>query len=1097
MIQSLDSNTIRRISSGQVITRVEDVVKELIENSIDAQATSIEVRLVGDGLTSIVVKDNGLGIPESDRSAMALRYHTSKLEDFGGLNKVETYGFRGEALNSICAISESTQITTKTSKDPVAINYSLDRTGKIVDSKPVGITEGTTVVVMMLFSHVPVRRQTVQKNSSKVGKAVQNLLTTYALAHPNIRFFLKLIYDNAAKLNFKSGEWILPSMKSQMQLLNELYGVEFTNNVEFVVWDTDKETSLEIENENYDILDGSNDAKSKIVIEAILPKPDAKPPVIFKNSQSFIYVNNRPVISTRGEIKNIVSMVKSTYTEIACKHGWTANKKTPFMWINIKLPTYDYDINVEPSKNVAFFHKGERILSAIENLLINVYGSCQTVSLEKEYSVGKVPNTDFADSSSTNLNLSPISSELLYLSSNEPSLADDIVVDSSSFYQQSPAQNDPELVLLDVDDLNEPLPKNQVVSDKRKGKVTDHGSTSSQMSDQVTKKANKEKRNDVKASRSLEEWYKTAQTSDVPTTLSIVSSSSTPPRTNNDRRGSKSMTNHPQNDSTILPYDSINIAYEESDNEREHVFPNNKSNESSNQRKQKKKYPLGHTDSMDSSSSRRNSINSNSHDDGPVRKRSALDDTENIIRNMEGQVDNENSDDTYHENEGYTRKRTRTDETEDIAHSQGTSIDSCNTLGDTRKASDPLHMNETLTETHMEFETGLEPISADIMNAYEPTPPESIDETNIPERITLESEAGVSVSEQSRREPAGSKTSPKKQSTLPKQGSGVRTIVIGQPTVDVLRSDDASNVSTNDDVNRCQETSKRKAAQDARKALELTDTLNHEMRLTFVKQSICRKKNSMESSVKFIDVLSSITCLNKMDCGLWTLSRKLNDNIVNLLIVHGERIRELVTLQTLVTSTELLPTRKLTTPIDMELELLGSDRIISYLKSLSYDQIPDENGAGVWWNMINQKCITANGVKIRWREDSVDYFSNMMQHLATNSNETKDVSLASTRSGQTMKILAGEAKQLVKQEDAKIVKRDDEMRSRIEESTIFLLRKMPNFGNGISYIDYNDHEPPLVMVERKSDDEIWYNDQMVVKLLWRYNAESDEITREI
>ncbi|RIB11152.1 pms1 protein [Gigaspora rosea] len=133
MIQSLDNNTIRRISSGQVITKVEDVVKELIENSIDAQATSIEVRLVGDGLTSIVVKDNGLGIPESDRPAMALRYHTSKLEDFGGLSKVETYGFRGEALNSICAISESMQITTKTSKDPVAVNYLLDRTGKIVE----------------------------------------------------------------------------------------------------------------------------------------------------------------------------------------------------------------------------------------------------------------------------------------------------------------------------------------------------------------------------------------------------------------------------------------------------------------------------------------------------------------------------------------------------------------------------------------------------------------------------------------------------------------------------------------------------------------------------------------------------------------------------------------------------------------------------------------------------------------------------------------------------------------------------------------------------------------------------------------------------
>ncbi|CAG8719738.1 36348_t:CDS:10, partial [Racocetra persica] len=903
---------------GQVITRVEDVVKELIENSIDAQATSIEVRLVGDGLNSIVVKDNGSGIPENDRPVMALRYHTSKLEDFGGLSKVETYGFRGEALNSICAVSESTQITTKTSKDPVAINYSLDRTGKIVDSKPVGITEGTTVMVMMLFSHVPVRRQTAQRNSSKVGKAVQNLLTTYALAHPHIRFFLKLIYDNAARLNFKAGEWILPSMKSQMQSLNELYGVEFTNNVEFVVWDTDKETSLEIDNENCDILDGSNCAKSKIIIEAILPKPDAKPHIIFKNGQSFIYVNNRPVTATRGEIKNIVSIVKSTYTEIACKHGWTANKKTPFMWINIKLPTYDYDINVEPSKNVVFFHNGEQISSAIEKLLINVYDINNRAM--SPYSVGKIPKVGLEDSSSPNLNLSPISTELLYLSSSEPSLAGDVVVSSSSVYQRSPettSQNDPELVFSDVDNLNEPLSGNQVVSDKKKGKMTDHGSTTSQVSDQGTKKkANKEKKNDSKTSRLLDEWYKTAQTSDIPTTLPIVSPSSTPPHTNNlqhkDRRGSKSMINPPQNNSTTLSYGSINIAYEESDNDGEYDFQNNKSNKGSNQSKQRK----------------------NSRDEGPVRKRSALDDTENITRNTE-QFDNENSDDTYHENEGYTRKRSRTDDIEDIAPSQGTSIDNC--------------------------ENDLEPTSADIMNAHEPTPPESTDETNIPERITPDSEGGVNVSEQSQRELVGSKVSPKKQSN---QRSGVRTIVIGQPTIDATsRSDGASNVPTNDDVNRCQETFKRKATQDARKALGFTDTLNHELILKFDKQIICRKKNSLESSVKFVDVSSSITCLNKMDCGLWTLSRKLNDNVVNLLIVHGERIRELVTLQTLVTSTELLPTRKLTTPIDMELELLGSDRIISCLKSLSYDQIPDENGAGVWWNMISQKCITANGVK--------------------------------------------------------------------------------------------------------------------------------------
>ncbi|CAG8544348.1 2156_t:CDS:10, partial [Scutellospora calospora] len=1030
---------------------------------------------------------------------MALRYHTSKLEDFGELSKVETYGFRGEALNSICAVSESTQIITKTSKDPVAISYSLDRTGKIVDSKPVGITQGTTVVVTMLFSHVPVRRQTAQRNSAKVGKAVQNILTTYALAHPHIRFFLKLIYDNATKLNFKAGEWILPSMKSPMQLLNELYGVEFTNNVEFVVWDSDKENSLEIENENYDILDGTNSIKSRIVIEAILPKPDAKPHIIFKNGQSFIYLNNRPVIATRGEIKNIVSMVKSTYTDIACKHGWTANKKTPFMWINIKLPTYDYDINVEPSKNVAFFHQGERILSAVENLLINVYGSCQNMSSEKEYSVEKISKAGLTDLPS---NLSPISSELLYLSSNEPSFIGDIVAGSSSIYQRSPetmTQNDPELVILDTDDLNESLSESHLIDfDKNKGKMTDRGSLTSQVSDQVTKKkVNKEKRNDVKVCQSLKEWYQNAQSSDVPTTLSIVGPSSTPLSTNNlqykDRKGSKN-TMSSQNDLEILPQDSISNIDDEHDFNSEFQFQNNKSNENSNQGKQS-----SITDFIDISSDKRNNVNSTAHNRGSVRKLSALDDDAERIRyNMQEQFNNEISDDVYHEDENYARKRTRTDDSEDIETSINT-IDS----------SSSSYINETQTE----LENNLESISTDIVNTYEPKASEYTDTvnvykpaasyTNAPEKITIESEDDTNTSEQLRHEPMRSKISPKKQQTLPKQESGVRTIVIGQPTIDdLLRSKSAVNVPINDDFNKSQESSKRKAVQDARKALGSTDTLNQGLKLMFDKQNICHKKKSLQPFVN-LDVSSSITCLSKMDCGLWALSRKLNNNSVNLLIVHGERIRELATLQTLVTSTELLPTRKLSTPIDMKLELLGSDCIIPYLKSLSYDQIPDENGAGVWWNMVNQKCITANGVKVRWREDddntyvqithisplilfasAVDYFSNLMQHLATNNSGSKDVSLASTRSWQTLKILAGEAKQLVRQEDAKVMKRDNEMWYRIKEHIVLLLRRMPNFGNGISYVDFNDREPPLVMVERKNDDEIWYNGQIVVKLLW-------------
>ncbi|RGB43813.1 histidine kinase-like ATPase [Rhizophagus diaphanus] len=328
MIRPLDNTTVRRISSGQVITKVEDVVKELVENSIDAESTSIEVKLVGDGLTSITVKDNGVGIQKCDRPAMAMRYHTSKLYKFEDLNIVETYGFRGEALNSICAVTESTQIITKTENDPVATLYTLDRSGKILDEKSMGSSPGTTVIAVKLFSNIPVRRQVAQKSTS-TGKNVQNILIAYALAHPHIRFSLKQTYENNSKIKFKEGDWIQPAMKNTMDAIIKLFGSELANDVQFCVWSSDAELIETSENVNVDNDNNSNNLNNTqqfiITLEAVLPNPDADPYIIFKNGKTFIYVNNRPVTTSRGETKSLVSMVKSVYNEIARQNGWKGN----------------------------------------------------------------------------------------------------------------------------------------------------------------------------------------------------------------------------------------------------------------------------------------------------------------------------------------------------------------------------------------------------------------------------------------------------------------------------------------------------------------------------------------------------------------------------------------------------------------------------------------------------------------------------------------------------------------------------------------------------------------------------------------------------
>uniref|UniRef100_A0A7N4NUD8 PMS1 homolog 1, mismatch repair system component n=1 Tax=Sarcophilus harrisii TaxID=9305 RepID=A0A7N4NUD8_SARHA len=134
-MKQLPAATIRLLSSSQVITSVISVVKELIENSLDAGATNIDVKLENYGFDKIEVRDNGDGIKAVDAPVMAIKHYTSKINSHEDLENLTTYGFRGEALGSICCIAE-VLITTKTAADNFSTQYALDSSGHIVSQKP-------------------------------------------------------------------------------------------------------------------------------------------------------------------------------------------------------------------------------------------------------------------------------------------------------------------------------------------------------------------------------------------------------------------------------------------------------------------------------------------------------------------------------------------------------------------------------------------------------------------------------------------------------------------------------------------------------------------------------------------------------------------------------------------------------------------------------------------------------------------------------------------------------------------------------------------------------------------------------------------------
>ncbi|XP_028943168.1 PMS1 protein homolog 1-like [Antrostomus carolinensis] len=140
-MKQLPAETIRLLSSSQVITSVVSVVKELIENSLDANATNIDIKLENYGFNKIEVRDNGNGIKVADVPVMAVKHYTSKISSSEDLERLTTYGFRGEALGSICCISE-VLITTKTAADDFSTQYALDNNGHITSKKPSHLGQG-------------------------------------------------------------------------------------------------------------------------------------------------------------------------------------------------------------------------------------------------------------------------------------------------------------------------------------------------------------------------------------------------------------------------------------------------------------------------------------------------------------------------------------------------------------------------------------------------------------------------------------------------------------------------------------------------------------------------------------------------------------------------------------------------------------------------------------------------------------------------------------------------------------------------------------------------------------------------------------------
>ncbi|XP_006150251.1 mismatch repair endonuclease PMS2 isoform X2 [Tupaia chinensis] len=185
-IKPIDRKSVHQICSGQVVLSLSTAVKELVENSLDAGATSIDLRLKDYGVDFIEVSDNGCGVEEENFEGLTLKHHTSKIQEFADLTQVETFGFRGEALSSLCALSDITISTYHTSAK-VGTRLVFDHNGKITQKTPYPRPRGTTVSVQQLFYTLPVRHKEFQRNIKKEYAKMVQVLHAYCIISEGIR----------------------------------------------------------------------------------------------------------------------------------------------------------------------------------------------------------------------------------------------------------------------------------------------------------------------------------------------------------------------------------------------------------------------------------------------------------------------------------------------------------------------------------------------------------------------------------------------------------------------------------------------------------------------------------------------------------------------------------------------------------------------------------------------------------------------------------------------------------------------------------------------------------------------------------------------
>ena len=379
-IHVLDETTINKIAAGEVVERPASVIKELIENSIDASATNIEVEIGDGGVAYMRITDNGIGMTEEDARLAILRHATSKIQHVEDLFDIASLGFRGEALASIASVSHFSLTTRKADSD-LGTRITVDG-GTFTDCIPYGAAPGTTIEIRDLFYNTPARRKFLKTERTESSK-IQDIVGKLALSNPHISF--KLIIDDRVAI-------ITPGNGNIGDTVAALYGYKTKDDIFTVAYESDS-----------------------IYIDGVVSKP-----TLLKSTRIWqtIIVNNR-VISD----KTIMKAIDNAYHALLPKNGH------PLVVLNITVPAEMVDINVHPRKSEVKFSDDKIIFKAVYHGILNALNNPLHERYEREsssYINGTVTNGVDFNSNNRDSNISSSSAgNSTYDSYRTPSVVED------------------------------------------------------------------------------------------------------------------------------------------------------------------------------------------------------------------------------------------------------------------------------------------------------------------------------------------------------------------------------------------------------------------------------------------------------------------------------------------------------------------------------------------------------------------------------------------------------------------------------------------------------------------------------------------------